>query len=398
MSAATYALRCRICEHVERPGPGADCTRCDGPTDIAYDLEALRSLISPARVAAGPPSVWRYRDLLPSEVGDDTSAVGWTPLIEAPRLSEALDLDVRLKIETANPTGSYKDRTAALAGAAARALGLETLCCSTTGNLGLAAAAEAAARQLEAIVLVPAADSGLLVGARTHGAQVIAIDGSYEDCRRLELELASLFPWGFMVGNLRPYAIEGAKTIAFEVAEQLGWRLPGAIVCPVASGALLAKIAQGFHELRAVGLVTEPRPRLLGAQPGVASSVASAYAEDRPLVPVRPGTSAYALAAYGDLAVGAARETGGAILAVGESRIPGYTELLADTTGVEADCAGGLALGALVDAVGSGQIKHGEQVVLVITGAPAPIDREPSSPGGAIPPRLDALLAKLGAA
>ncbi len=401
MTAVAYALRCRICEHVEEPGPATDCPRCDGPRDVAYDLGALAKVVSRSRFADGPPTLWRYADMLPSRVGGAAVSAGWTPLVPAERLSEALDLEVLVKVESANPTGSYKDRTAALAGAAAVTLGLETICCTSTGNLGDAIAAEAASRGLEAIVLAPAGDAARET-ARRFGARVISIEGSYEECRRLELRLASLFPWGFVMGNLHPYAVEGAKTISFELAEQLDWHLPDAVVCPVLSGALLAKVAQGFHELRAVGLVDERAPRLFGVQATGGGPVAAAYAEDRPVAPDRPRPSAYLRPgvhpAYGDLAVGAARASGGEILSIDEGRIAGYTEMLSETTGIAADAAGGGAFGALVDCLQSGRIRRGQRVVLVVSGASSPPPQARLEAGSPIPPNLDRLLDELGAA
>jgi threonine synthase len=394
VTATAFALRCRICEHVEEPGPATDCPRCDGPTDVAYDLGALAGVVSRERIAAGPQTLWRYRDLLPAEIGDETSAAGWTPLVRAEQLSDALDVEVLVKIESANPTGSYKDRTAALAGAAAAALRLETLCCTSTGNLAEAVSAEAGARGMEAIVLAP--HRGLGAGrAQTLGAQVVAIDGSYEQCRALERSLAGLYPWGFVTDNLSPYAVEGAKTVSFEIAEQLGWRMPSAVVCAVRSGALLAKVAQGFHELRAVGLVDEAPPRLYGAQATEAAPLAAAYAEDRPL---SQGPWVDVDSGFADLAIGAARASGGGLVAVNDDRIEGYTELLTETTGIAVDCAGGAALGALVESVRSGRLRRGERVVLVVSGSIEPANQEWADSIPPIPAVLNRLLAELGAA
>jgi threonine synthase len=394
VTATAFALRCRICEHVEEPGPATDCPRCDGPTDVAYDLGALAGVVSRERIAAGPQTLWRYRDLLPGEIGEEMSSAGWTPLVRADQLSDALDVEVLVKIESANPTGSYKDRTAALAGAAAAALQLETLCCTSTANLAEAVAAEAGARGMEAIVLAP--HRGLGGGrAQALGAKVIAIDGSYEQCRALERSLAALFPWGFVTDNLSPYAVEGAKTVSFEIAEQLGWRMPSAVVCAVRSGALLAKVAQGFHELRAVGLVDEAAPRLYGAQATEAAPLAAAYAEDRPL---SQGPWVDVDSGFADLAIGAARASGGGLVAVNDDGIAGYMELLAETTGIAVDCAGGAALGALVESVRSGRLHPGDRVVLVVSGAIESANEEPADSTATIPADLDLVLAELGAA
>jgi threonine synthase len=382
--SVTFALRCRICEYVEAPGPATDCPRCDGPTDIAYDLAAVAAVVSRTRVAAGPPSLWRYGDLLPADVGVAATTAGWTPLVRVESLSAALDIDLRVKLETANPSASYKDRTAALAGAAAVALGLETICCTSTGALGRAVAADAAARGLEAIVLAPEGTGG---AAREAGAQVIEIDGSWDECREIEGRLTALFPWGFVASNLHPYAVEGPKTTSFEIAEQLGWEAPDAIVCPVASGALLAKIAQGFHELRAVGLVDdERRPRLVGAQAGGYSPLAAAFAAG--------GAVAARDRAFEDLALGAARTSGGAVLSLPPEDVDGYAAMLAAAIGVDVDGAGGAALGALVEAVRSRRIRAGDRVVLVASGVR---DGE-RAPGvaRAVPPELRRVLAALG--
>ena len=196
--------------------------------------------------------------------------------------------------------------------------------------------------------------------------------GTLEDCLRLERELEHLFPWGFLEGNLQPFAVEGIKTIAYEIAEQLDWELPDAIVSPVASGALFAKLAQGFVELDELGLVADRRPRMYGAQPGGCPPVAAAWADERPPSRVTPNTVARSLAvgdpSYGELAIGAARMSGGAITTVAEELIEPSTELLAEDSGVVADPAGGVAFGALVELVRSGAIEPGERVVLVVTG------------------------------
>ncbi len=265
MSALPYGLRCRVCEDVTDPEPRDACLRCDGPTDVAYDWERIRRDVTRGGIAAGPTSLWRYEALLPTAARGGVRA-GWTPLERADSLSEQLGVDLYLKLEGENPTRSYKDRIAAVAVAAALEHDYTTVCCSSTGNLGDAVAAAAAVTGLEAMVLAPAGVGAGTVAARHPGAQVFSITGTYDDCRRLELELGALFPWGFVSGNLHPYASEGAKTISFEIAEQLGWQLPDAVVCPAASGMLLAKLSQGFSELVRAGLCDEPVPRLFGGQ------------------------------------------------------------------------------------------------------------------------------------
>jgi threonine synthase len=369
---SAYALRCRVCEEPAPPRPVETCRRCDGPTDVVYDWERIRGGVGRARIAGGPPSLWRYAPLLPGAARLDLGA-GWTPLVHARRLSGLLGIELHLKLESANPTLSFKDRLATVAAQVALDHGITTLCCSSTGNLGDAVAAAAAAAGLEAIVLAPAVGASAGATAAAAGARVFTVDGTYDDCRALQRELRDLFPWGFVDGNLHPYAAEGAKTIGFEIAEQLGWRLPDAVVCPAASGILFSKLAQGLAELRDAGLVADAMPRLFAAQPEGASPIASAYADDRGISRVRPRTHVHSLAVgdpvSGELAIGAARSSGGGVVAVPEREVARDTALLARTTGVFADCAGGVALGALLDRVAAGAIAPGSRVVLVVTGA-----------------------------
>jgi threonine synthase len=357
----TAVLRCRLCERTQPLAPVSDCPECDGPLDVGYGL-ATATLV-PRR------SMWRYEALLPHAPADRTTP-GLTPLVPAPRLSAALGIELFLKLEGANPTHSFKDRIAASAVAAAQAFGLQTLCCASTGNLGEAVAARAAAAGLEAVVLVPAEHLEVAPTA-SYGARVFSVAGTFEDCERIEDELAGLFPWGFLGGNLRALASEGAKTIAYEIAEQLG-ATPDAVVAPVASGTLFAKLAQGFDEALEVGFASGARPRLFGAQAGGCPPLAAAWADDRPLSRVRPQTEVRSLAigdpVFGDMAVGAARMSGGGIHCVAESDIADRTALLAETTGVLADSAGGVALGTLIDLVRTGKVAEGERVVLVVTG------------------------------
>jgi threonine synthase len=367
----SHQLRCRRCETIAGPAPTDACRRCDGPTDVVYDWERLTDGLSSSVIGERPPNLWRYQELLPTGARVDVGS-GWTRLVPCEPLSDLLELDLWLKLESENPTRSYKDRTATLAVSAALDHGVTTICCSSTGNLGDAVAAAAAATGVEAVVLVPEGSASAAVEAEHRDVHVLAVRGSYDDCRRLELELGSLFPWGFVSGNLHPYGSEGAKTIAFEIAEQLGWQLPDAVVCPAASGTLFAKLTQGFAEVTRAGLAPDPLPRMFAAQALGSSPIAAAFADDRSISRVQPDTHVASLAvgdpSYGDLALGAARATGGAVLALPEQDISSYTELLTETTGVAPDASGGAALGALVAARRSGMIEEGSQVVLVVTG------------------------------
>jgi threonine synthase len=378
-------------------GPLDSCRRCDGPTDVLYDWRRIERTVTRDTIAAAPPSLWRYDGLLPAGARVDFGA-GWTRLVRSALLSDALGVDLFLKLEGENPTGSYKDRVATLAASAALDHGVTTLCCSSTGNLGDAVAAAAAASGLEAIVLAPVGGRAATEAARHAGARVFAVNGTYDDCRRLELELGALFPWGFVSGNLHPYASEGAKTISFEIAEQLDWQLPDAVVCPAASGTLFSKLAQGFAEVTRAGLAAHPVPRMFAGQALGSSPIADAFADDRRISRVAASTHFASLAvgdpSYGDLALGAARATGGAVLAIAEEQIVAHTALLAETTGVTPDYSGGAALGALVEAIRCRRIARGSRVVLVVTGA------RPESRGDAAATSVEAdvqdVLAALG--
>src|SRR5581483_9272213 len=370
-NVSSYHLRCRVCEEVVVDAEPLDaCRRCDGPTDVTYDWDRVAQLLTHTTIAAGPETLWRYHALLPAGARVDVGA-GWTPLERSDALSDLLGVELYLKREDTNPTRSYKDRVATVAVSAALDHGVTTLCCSSTGNLGDAVAA--AATGLEAVVLVPAGSASAAVAAEPPGVHVFAVRGTYDDCRRLELELGSLFPWGFVSGNLHPYASEGAKTISFEIAEQLDWQLPDAVVCPAASGTLFAKLAQGFAETTRAGLASEPVPRMFAAQALGSSPIAAAFADDRSISRVRATTDVASLAvgdpAHGDLALGAARATGGGVLAIAEDEMELYAELLSETTGAAPDLSGGAALGALIAARQSGDLERGARVVLVVTGA-----------------------------
>jgi threonine synthase len=319
------ALRCRVCESEYGCDAVGVCSRCFGPLDPIYDWDALAAEVTRERLAAGPLSIWRYAPLLPVEPPAQARlAPGLTPLVPAPRLADAVGVgELYLKLDTANPTHSFKDRVVAVACAKAQELGLEVLACSSTGNLANAVAARAAAEGLEAAVFCPAdLEPEKLVATAVYGATIYAVRGTYDDCSRLTVELSFELPWAFVNVGLRAYYAEGSKTLAYEIAEQLGWELPDAVVIPVASGALYSKIGQGFSELARLGLVDGDRPRLYGAQAEGCAPVATAFDAGARVTPVKPKTVARSLAigspADGDLAVATAQATHGAVLAVAE--------------------------------------------------------------------------------
>jgi threonine synthase len=369
------ALHCRICETELGLEAVGSCPRCFGPLDPVYDWDELAGTFTRESIAAGPPSIWRYAPLLPVEPpAEQRLAPGLTPLVAAPRLAAALGLgELYLKLDTANPTHSFKDRVVAVAAAKAQELGLGVLACSSTGNLANAVAARAAAEGLEAIVFCPAdLEPEKLTATSVYGATLYAVRGTYDDCSRLTVELSFELPWAFVNVGLRAYSAEGSKTLALEIAEQLGWELPDAVVAPIGSGALFAKVGQGFLELGRLGLVEEARPRLYGGQAQGCAPVAAAFAEGRSVTPVRPRTLARSLAigspADGDLAVATARATGGAIYAVAEEEIGSNMALLAETAGVFGETAAGVTLGALREAVARGELGERDRVVLLVTG------------------------------
>ncbi|HKB93389.1 MAG TPA: threonine synthase [Gaiellaceae bacterium] len=366
------ALRCRICETEYLLDPIGVCSRCFGPLDPVYDPERV---VTREQIEAGPPSIWRYAPLLPvAAPAEQRLPPGFTPLVAAPRLATALGVrELWLKLDTANPTHSFKDRVVAVACAKALELGSTTIACSSTGNLANAVAARAAAEGIDAAVLVPAdLEPEKLVATAVYGAQIFAVNGSYDDCSRLSVELSFELDWAFVNVGLRSYYAEGSKTLAFEIAEQLGWELPDAVVAPIASGAMYSKVHQGFTELLALGLVEGRSPRLVGGQAEGCAPVATAFAEGARVKPVKPRTIARSIAigspADGDLAVATARASGGVIHAVPEGEIAENIRLLAETTGVFGETAPAAALGALREAVRRGELGEDDRVVLLVTG------------------------------
>ena len=373
MSATS--LRCRVCETQYPLDPVGVCSRCFGPLDPVYDRDEQRRTISRESIAGGPASIWRYAGMLPvAPPVEQRLAPGLTPLVSASRLAAALGIgELFLKLDTANPTHSFKDRVVAVAAAKALELGCTTLSCSSTGNLANAVAARAAAEGIEAVVLVPASlEPEKLIATAVYGARIIAVEGSYDDCSRLSVELSFELDWAFVNVGLRSYYAEGSKTLAFEIAEQLGWSLPDAVIAPIGSGSMFTKVHQGFGELLELGLVGGDTPRLFGGQGEGCSPVALAFADGAKVKPVRPNTLAKSIAigspADGDLAVATARESGGAIHAVAEDEIVENITLLAETTGVFGETAPAVALGALRAAVRNGELGESDRVVLLVTG------------------------------
>jgi threonine synthase len=378
---AAQNLQCRECEATYPLDARYVCERCFGPLEVAYrhgglgaDIPALRR-----RIQGGPQNIWRYADFLPLEGPQPRTRTGLpagcTPLIRADRLAERLGLrEVWVKNDAANPTHSFKDRVVSVASARARELGFEVLACASTGNLANSVAAHGAALGMETYVFIPAdLEEQKVLATGVYGTNLVKVRGNYDDVNRLCTELSGEREWAFVNVNMRPYYAEGSKTLAYEIVEQLGWELPDRCVVPIASGSLFTKIAKGFDEWRALGLVDGEAPVMNGAQAQGCSPVAAAYdAGQDNCRPVRPDTIAKSLAignpADGPYALEVARRTDGAIDAVSDSEVRAGIRLLAETTGIFTETAGGVTTATLAKLAQRGAIGAGERVVLVITG------------------------------
>jgi threonine synthase len=371
-------LVCRECGHGVPQSPVHVCESCFGPLEVDYDYAAIRPVLTRERIAAGPPSIWRYRDLLPLD-GDPVVGrhVGMTPLVRARHLGEAWGLrELYLKNDgVCHPTWSFKDRVVSVAVSKAREFGLDTVACASTGNLANSVAAHAAEAGLPAIVFIPVGlEVGKVIGTLVYGPIVFAVDGTYDDVNRLCSELADRHPWAFVNVNLRPYYAEGSKTVGYEIAEQLGWRTPAHVVVPCAGGALLTKIRRAFAELADLGLVAGRPPRMHAAQAAGCGPIVTMIRENSDiLVPVRPQTVAKSLAignpADGYYAAEAVRASGGWAAHATDEEIVEAMELLARTEGIFAETAGGVTLAATRKLVSEGRIGRDEPVVVCITGS-----------------------------
>jgi threonine synthase len=369
------ALSCRECGHQIPLAAEFACAECFGPLEVAYDFPSVRR----EDIESGPKSIWRYRNLLPvpsTVTSHPNTDPGMTRLVRADKLAAALGVKrLWVKDDTGNPTHSFKDRVVAVALAAARELGFRVLACPSTGNLANAVAAAAARAGWRSVVLIPSSlERAKVLATAVYNGDVIAVDGNYDDVNRLATELAADHEdWAFVNVNVRPYYAEGSKTLGYEVAEQLGWRLPDQIVVPVASGAQLTKVDKGFRELGELGLV-EPTPyRVFGAQATGCSPVATAYKAGSDVVtPVRPNTIARSLAigapADGPYVLDIARRTGGAVEDVSDDEVVEGIRLLARTEGIFAETAGGVTVATAKKLIEAGRLDPDADTVLLITG------------------------------
>jgi threonine synthase len=373
-------LVCRNCRASYPLGPQHACYQCFGPLEIGYD-EALLAAVTRAQIEAGPANLWRYAGLLPA--GQDPAArvtlnPGWTPLVPADRLAAELGMRrVWVKDDSANPTHSFKDRVVSVALTAARQLGFERFACASTGNLANSVAAHSAAAGVPSVVFVPAdLEASKIVTTAVYGGTLVAVDGSYDDVNRLCSELLETDEFegtAFVNVNVRPYYAEGSKTLGYEVAEQLGWRLPAQVVVPMASGCLLTKIDKAFGELRRTGLVEGGPVRMFGAQSAGCNPIAAAFAAGVDEVqPVRPTGIAKSLnignPADGPYALEVVRRTGGAIADVTDEEIRDGIALLARTTGIFAETAGGVTVAVLRKLLATGALDPDAETVVYNTG------------------------------
>jgi threonine synthase len=373
---AVTALKCKECG-TEYPLEAAYvCEACFGPLEVTYDYSGFRADEVRRRIQAGSSGIWRYADFLPFS-SRPASAIepGLTPLVRADRLAEQLGVgEVWIKNDAANPTHSFKDRVVAVALAKALELGFDTIACASTGNLANAVAAHAAAAGIESFVFVPSnLEEQKLLATGVYGTTLVGVEGNYDDVNRLCTELASERGWAFVNVNLRPYYAEGSKTLAYETVEQLGWELPDRVVSPIASGSLFTKLGRGFQEWLDLGLVSGKQPIFNGAQAEGCSPVATAFAEGWEVCkPQKPETIAKSLAigdpADGPYAVEHARRTGGGVDSVTDQEIRDGIKLLAETTGIFTETAGGVTVGVLRKLAERGELASGERVVVYITG------------------------------
>ena len=375
-----YELRCRECGRTWGNQPRSICDDCFSPLEVAYDYDALKASISRERISARPPNMWRYSDLLPLPQGyEPRLPVGFTPLFQAPRLAQKLTGTAARNLYIKNdavclPTLSFKDRVVAVALANAREFGFDTVSCSSTGNLANAVAAHAAREGLKAWIFIPSdLEPAKILGTNVFGAKVVRIAGNYDQVNRLCSQIADEHRWGFVNVNLRPYYAEGSKTVGFEIAEQLGWRLPDNIVCPMAGGSLITKIKKAFDELIKLGLVEPKDVKFFGAQATGCSPISTAVKTgSSEIEPQKPNTIARSLAignpADGHYAIKTIKNSGGWSEDVSDPEVVDSIRLLAESEGIFTETAGGVTVGCAGKLYRQDRILPEETTVLCVTG------------------------------
>jgi threonine synthase len=371
------ALRCKECGREQEVAPVAACSACWGALETVYDLAEVKRTFTREEISSRPADLWRYRELLPVSTEDVVGrGTGFTPLVRAHALGRRLGIrELWVKYDAAcHPTLSFKDRLVAIALSKAREFGIDTVGCASTGNLANAVAAGAAAAGLRAVVLVPEdLEAAKVIGTAVFGATLVGVRGNYDRVNRLCAQIADRYGWGFVNVNLRAFYSEGSKTVGFEVAEQLGWRLPGHVVAPMAGGSLIGKVGRAFSQLAELGLVEERQVRLHGAQAHGCNPIVGAWKTGAASVkPVKPRTIVRSLAigdpADGLSAVGTIRTSGGRAEDPSDAEVLDGIRLLAETEGLFAETAGGTVVAAARRLAEAGAFADGEPVVLLITG------------------------------
>jgi threonine synthase len=373
--SAFIGLQCHLCKATFPAEAVYVCDQCLGPLEPVYDYAAIQ--LTREEIERRPKNLWRYQELLPI-VGEPHTGFhsGFTPLVRCTRLAERIGVgELYIKDDSVNhPTLSYKDRVVSVAATRAVELGMEVLACASTGNLANSVAAHAARLGLECCVFIPDdLEAGKILGSAIFGPTILAIAGTYDDVNRLCTQVADRLGWGFVNINLRSYYAEGAKTYGFEIAEQLGWRLPGQVVVPIASGAQLVKVDKGFTELTSLGLVPHTPWRVFGAQATGCSPVSAAFAAGHDVVrPVRPDTIAKSLAignpADGPYVLDVVRRTGGAVADVSDDEVIDSIRLLAASEGIFGETAGGVTVGVLRKLLKEGRLDPEAETVIINSG------------------------------
>jgi threonine synthase len=368
-------LSCRECGHEVELGPHYACPECFGPLEVAYDFPA----VTRAEIEAGPANIWRYQALLPvpSDITESRNTEpGYTRLLRADNLAREVGVEkLWVKDDSTNPTNSFKDRVVACALSAAREFGAKVFACPSTGNLANAVAAAGARAGIKTVVFIPAdLERPKQVNSAVYTENLVAVEGTYDDVNRLASEIAGEEEgWAFVNVNVRPFYAEGSKTLGYEIAEQLGWRLPDQIVIPVASGSQLTKVDKAFRELIALGLVEDKPYRVFGAQATGCSPVSTAYKTGTDAIrPVKPDTIAKSLAignpADGVYVLDICRRSGGAVEDVSDDEVREGILLLARTEGIFTETAGGTTVACLKKLVATGLLDPTLETVVINTG------------------------------
>jgi len=373
-------LKCRECSRYYPSSPVHVCEFCFGPLEVDYDYEVIGKLISRKSIEAGPPSIWRYADLLPLNLAAGEvpigQAVGFTPLIRARNLAEELGVrELYVKNDSVcHPTWSFKDRVVAVAINKAKEFGFDTVACASTGNLANSVAAHSAEARLKSYIFIPAdLERGKVITTLVYGPTLVAVEGTYDEVNRLCAEIGDKYRWAFANINIRPYYAEGSKTYGYEIAEQLGWRAPAHVVVPCAGGSLITKIHKAFKELRMLGLIPEGKTSMYAAQAAGCGPIVTMIKKDSDVLePVRPNTIAKSLAignpADGYYAYRVTKDTGGYGEHAQDDEIIEGMQLLARTEGIFTETAGGVTVAATKKLIESGRIPRDEPIVICITG------------------------------